>query len=521
MLNEGRRFVHGLRAFLRSQVAFDAVAAPVRERDARREQRFVNTLARVVWPYPAGPYHQLFDAAGIEAGDAVELVETKGLEGALDVFRDAGVYVAYEEFMGTQPAHRGSATFEFSPTDFHNPLVSPDYLSRTGASRSSGTTIPASFQDLRVRGINLGFAMLAWDALGTPSAVWFPVLPSAAGINATLMLALGGNPPERWFSQVAASSSGLPMSKRVLNATLPLAAIGTGLRLPRPRLTTDPAPVLAWARGALARHPRPLLATYPTSAVRLAELAKTEGVRLDGLIITVGGEPLTDAKVAHLAAVGARAINCYGFTQLGGVGMNCPHTGPEEVHIFTQDVVVRPRTRLRPDGVSVEAFCWTRLDDHVPLLAINLENDDFGTIIADGSDCGCVMSQTLRVPTRVRDIRGLSKIVAGGTTLPGEVFERLAEQILPAQFGGSSSQYQFAEVDDTGHTRLVLRIDPTVGPVAEDAVLDKVREIIRASQSGVLATDVWATSGALAVERAAPARTRAGKILPFETLRHD
>ena len=80
---------------------------------------------------------------------------------------------------------------------------------------------------------------------------------------------------------------------------------------------------------------------------------------------------------------------------------------------------------------------------------MNLENDDYGELIEDGPPCGCELER-LGARTKLRGMRGMSKIVAGGTTVPGEVFERLADDLLPAQFGGTGTHYQFFEHENDG-----------------------------------------------------------------------
>jgi phenylacetate-coenzyme A ligase PaaK-like adenylate-forming protein len=275
--------------------------------------------------------------------------------------------------------------------------------------------------------------------------------------------------------------------------------------------------VLDWALKALAGAGKAVIATYASSATQLAGAAERRGVRLDGLVLMIGGEPVTPAKRRAIEAVGAAAVDVYAFTQLGTAAMACPHT-PNELHVMEQALAVVPRRRVRTDGVVVDALLWTTLRPDARNVLVNVENDDYGTLSVDGDACPCWFGR-LGLRQRVSGVRGMSKMVAGGVTVKGEVFEELAETTLPDRFGGRSGDYQFIE-EQVGHeTRLVLRVHPRLPAVDEEAVLAVVAERLRQTETGRLADDVWSAQGAVRVVRSEAVRTRAGKILPYETLR--
>src|SRR3954447_25849827 len=122
----------------------------------------------------------------------------------------------------------------------------------------------------------------------------------------------------------------------------------------------------------------------------------------------------------------------------------------------------------------------------------------------------------LGVRTRLGGIRGMSKVVAAGITVPGETFDRLAEEILPSRLGGGPGDYQFVEDERGGATTVALRIHPRLGAVDEQAALDAVTGLLAETESGVLANAVWRPAGTLRVVRDVPAQTRAGKTLSYE-----
>ena len=110
----------------------------------------------------------------------------------------------------------------------------------------------------------------------------------------------------------------------------------------------------------------------------------------------------------------------------------------------------------------------------------------------------------------------MSKVVAAGINVPGEVFVRLAEVALPSRFGGGPTDFQFVEEECDGSTAVVLRIDPRLGAVDADGALRAVQEALRESEAGLVAEGVWGAS--LRVARAAPRPTRGGKVLAYEPL---
>jgi hypothetical protein len=519
VLGDTWRFSRGLRGLLRNAPTLAEAREAVAQRLARREQMFLESLDLLVWSRPDSVWRPLLAHAGVERGDLAALVEELGLPGALTRLRDEGVYVAYEEWLGHVPARRGSASFDLEPADFRNPCSTADLFVGSGGSRTSGIPVAWSFRHLR-RGVDRYVLRAAtWDVLDTPAAVWLPVLPSGAGIGTVLLLAGAGTVPERWFSPVRGNLEGLFTRRRVANAMLPTLGRALGARLPTPEFVTpqDPEPVLRWALDALRRHGRARLSGYTSSAVRLAQLACESGARLDGLMVACLGEPLGPARAEAIRASGAEAAGGYGFMQKGTVAHACPACRDEELHVLEDTVEVITRPRLRPDGVEVDAYLWTSLDDETPNVFLNVENDDYGGLIRDTEPCDCELG-SLGVRTRLSKIRGISKVSAQGMTVSGELLERLVGSVLPARFGGAASNFQFVEDGMPGEARLSLRIDPQVGDVDVEAVRETVQGELRRNAAGLLADEIWSSAGAFRVERAAPRITASGKVLALETL---
>jgi hypothetical protein len=520
IVGQGLQFMRGLRTFLRQPApTLEQARAELRNNFERRDERFLAVMDDLVWPVPTSPYRLLLRAAGLERDDVAELVMSRGLDGALTALRDSGVYVSYREWQGAIPIQRGATSFDVRPEDFFNPLLAADFLGSTGASRSGGTAVATTFHEMTDNGPRWLLRLEAEGAAGAPIATWLPVLPSSAGLTSVLKNAGVGRPPERWFTQVEPALRGIALEKRLSNVLLPLVGRSVGLRIPRPEFASaaDAAPVLQWALDAIQRTGRAFLATYASSAVRLAELAAERGARLDGLSVRMTGEPVTAAKAAALRGVGAMPFNNYGFMQKGGVASSCAHRPDEDLHLYADDTALITRAVTRPDGVGVDAFLWTTLATSTRSVFINVENDDYGLVRQDESPCACEWGQ-LGFRTTVSNIRGISKVVTGGVTVSSDVLVALAEEALPAAVGGGPLDYQFGEEEVGGESRLVLRIDPRIGDVDVDQAMAIVRSHLRRSEVGLLADEVWAPARSLRVERVAPHATRSGKVLTFEGL---
>src|SRR4029450_14013666 len=87
------RLVGGLRRFLRDPMTIDECRRVVQEAVAGREQSFLRLLERAVYANPRSPYLALLSHAGAQLEDVARLVDSEGLEGALDRLHDAGVHL--------------------------------------------------------------------------------------------------------------------------------------------------------------------------------------------------------------------------------------------------------------------------------------------------------------------------------------------------------------------------------------------------------------------------------------------
>lgn len=515
------RFVRGLRAFVRTPLDPSTIDRRVLDEHRQRDRRFLDTLDQLVWPVAGSPWRRFFQHVGAEPADVRQMVAERGLDGALAHLRDLGVYLTTEEATGEHPVRRGSTTFAVRPDELFNPIVTADFIAGTSGTRSTGTPVAASFLALRRMAVNLELTAALWEVSGRPHALWRPALPGSGGLIALLSSSVTGRPPERWFSQLDPRAPGVAASKRLANTVLPLAAWPTPLPRPVHVPTTLPTPVLAWCRDALQRAGRAALNVYPSSALRLAECAHEAEVSLEGLVLRLVGEPVTASKADRLRRSGASPVNAYAFAQQGAVATACPHDPDESLHLFEHEVAVVPRPRLRPDGAPVQAFLWTSLSPHARSVWINVENDDYGMVRHDESPCDCRLG-AMGMRTRLVGIRGMSKAVTGGVTVPAGVVDQLVDEVLPAHFGGGPGDWQLAEAETTGAggggSHLEVRVDPRLGLLDAGEVARVVLATLERTETGVLASSVWSAPGFIRVVRRSPEAARSGKTLPFETL---
>ena len=519
MARRGVAVARGLRRLVRHPVALDEARAVIAAEVAERSSRFLTSLDRLVWPYAESPTRRLLDGAGLEPADVEALVAEAGLTGALQRLRDAGVYLSYEEYQGREEVRRGSTRFTCSPSDFFNAVTAADYMAATGGSSGHGTPVELSFAWQHRQGRQRPVQLELAGVRGCPSAIWLPVFPSAAGFGAVMKNAAGGSLPERWFSQIPTDLGGIAQHKQLANRFLPAlnALSRSGLPSPEHCSSDDPEPVVAWMVDAVARAGGAAITGYASSITAAARWAVEHGVDLTGVAAFPASEPVTEGKLSVMRSAGMTAHPMYAFTPEGTVALQCDRCRAEEYHVWDQDVAVITRRRPRGDGSEVDAFLWTSLALEAPRVLVNVENDDYGTV-RDDLECGCALGG-LGLRTRVADVRGLSKVVSAGISLDGELFDELAEVVLPSRVGGQAGDYQFVEQETPSGTVVVLHVHPRVGEIDEDVVRHALQGALAVSDNGALAASVWSSGRGLPILREAPLTTAAGKTLSFDRIR--
>jgi len=515
------RFLAGLPRLVRRRMTVAEALAIVQERLRHRERSFLYVVERSIYGTPGSPYRALLDAAGCTFDDVRELVSREGLEGTLQRLRRDGVYVSFEEFKGLQPIVRGSHTIHTTPGDFDNPTAERYYTTTTGGSTGVGRRVQLDLQHLEALLPLRILVRHVQGIVGIPAASWSD-LPPAGGLQGVLLHAAAGEPATHWYCARMNGPDRAPLRFRAATfAALSVARLaGASVKWPR-HLPFDRAVELAqWARNQVQRAGACTIHASVSRILRIAVAAQEHGIDLKGTVLRGGGEPPTPAKVAQIIGTGATFHSSYAFSEVGTVGSSCINaSGPNDQHFMQDHLAMIQEPRQVPGfDIQVSAFCFTSLLPTTPKLLFNVESDDYGTV--DTRSCGCEWER-LGFPQHIRDIRSFRKLTGEGVTLVGSHLERILDELLPARFGGSALDYQFAEEEDErGFTRIVLRISPGITLGNEhDATEFVLRALGDSDAGGALIQSTWREAGTLQIRREAPSMTGRGKLMPLDIRR--
>ncbi|MCM2269675.1 MAG: hypothetical protein NDJ75_06205 [Thermoanaerobaculia bacterium] len=514
------RFARKLPSYLSHKDTPERGREVLAERLARRGENFLDVVERAVYAHPGSPYLPLLRAAGCEAGDLRKLVGERGVEGALEALRDAGVRVRFEQFKGHEPLVVAGRELPGGAALFVNPLSRKHLETMSSGSTGARTRNPIDLDHKAARAAVSPAIREAQGILGLPRARVGGMLPESSGFGGALSGGRGGTVAERWFTPVLSPPRRTELRFRVAHHFVVAVARLYGVRVPKP----EPLPVAEvirvarWAAETIARRGACVVHATPSMCLRIALAAREAGLDLTGLTFTAGGEPLTSAKAAAVTATGARIFANYNMSEVGAIGVFCTQpVAVNEQHVMIDQLALVQAPRQVGD-VEVDALLVTSLLPTAPKVLLNVETDDFGVL--EQRRCGCPLD-ALGLHTHVRDVRSFKKLTAEGMTLVGSEMEQVLEQVLPERFGGSALDYQLAEEEDAqGFTRLALRVSPSVGPLDERAVLATVLAALeKASISADLAIRLWNHTGAIRVVRAAPVVGARGKQQPLLLVR--
>ncbi len=506
------RLTRDLRPFVRTPINAETAMEVVRSRLAAREDRFLRMAEQAIFEHPQSPYLQLLREAGCEFGDLKALVTREGVDGTLSRLLDAGVYLSYDEFKGRKEVLRGGRRFAFREDDFDHPHLSPHFEARSGGTRGRGTVVKKSLQFIADLAANSALAIDAQGISRYKHVIWL-----IAGVTPTLLYAKLGRPPISWFYPVK------PLPLKMQAGSRYLAALSRLLpsRFPTPRFLDlqDPGQLAAWLTERLDEGEPVCVTTYASSAVRVCAAAGDKGLSLDGVCFITLGEPFTAAKQRAVAAVGARALVRYAFTEAGIIGYGCANARlPDDLHFFEDCYALTLRARkVVESGPSVDAFLFTSLLPTAPKVLLNVESGDYGVL--ERRACGCKLD-TAGLRTHLALIRSFEKLTGEGMTFVQTDLLRVIEETLPVHFGGASSDYQIIEEEgEDGILKLSLIVSPGIGPVdAERMRHTFLEELGRDGGFTRLQTELWRRAGTIQVKRQWPVATKAGKILPFHVV---
>jgi hypothetical protein len=506
------RLTRGLPRYLRHPFTPDEARHLLLRRLATREQRFLTVVEQAIYDHPRSPYLALLRSAGCELGDVQQLVVAEGLDGTLRTLARRGVYVTFDELKGRRDAVRGSQRFAFSPPDFDNPMIRPDFLRFTGGSTGRPTRAPYTLPYFAEWATSFSLALQAHRLHQPRVAFWRPI-PMAQAI----VFGMLGHPALGWFYPVHP----LPASVHLAARYLRVLGQSAGYTFPLPRRCDLARPDLLarWLTAQVHDGGPLVLWTMPSAAARLGTAATEAGLDLQGVTMLVGGEPTTAARRAHVERASARLIVTYSTVELTGLSYSCATpTAPDDVHVMLDlfAVVTHPRP-AGPGGPLVDACLLTSPSPVAGMVLFNAEMGDYARI--EERDCDCLLG-ALGLRTHLSEIRSFEKLTGEGVTFARSNLERILEEILPARFGGTMLDYQLAEEErPDSATGLVLRVSPSVGDVDEAAIRETVLDHL--GRSGPVEQHqigFWRGTGAIEIRRERPVATRAGKVLPFHLL---
>jgi len=517
----GARFLRRLPSFLRHPLSLGEARATLLRRLERREADFLTIARRAIYEHPGSPYRSLLNLAGCEYGDLERLVRKDGVEGALRILYRQGVYLTVDEFKGRRPVVRGNVTVAVDPGRLHNPISTSHVVVRTSGSRGSGTPVLLDFASIRECAVDTFLFLEAQGGTGWLKAIWG--VPGGTAISRFLEYSACGPPPLRWFSQVDPSAPGLHPRYRWSVRAMRLGGLLAGLSLPRLQHVPldDPLPIAHWMAEVLHSGLTPYLHTFASPAVRLCQAAFEARIELSGAHFTLGGEPVTEARMAVVRRVGAHGLPRYGSADTGGsIGDGC--LTPEvvdDVHLFHDlQAVIQPGPEGESFGLPATALLISSLRPTAPFILLNVSMGDQAVMTQRA--CGCPL-EGLGWATHLHTIRSYEKLTSGGMTFLDTDVIRVLEEILPARFGGAPTDYQLLEDEaEDGRPRLRLLVHPSVGLLESEAVAETFLMAIGAG-SGVKRVSglLWRDAGLLRVERRAPLTTATGKILHLHTER--
>jgi hypothetical protein len=331
-----------------------------------------------------------------------------------------------------------------------------------------------------------------------------------------------GKSVEKWFSQ-----SKLMLWPRTLkfffftNYTVYASRI-LGRPLPLPEYTPlDKAlEVARWLATKKEGGTPAVLDTNASSGVRVCLAAKEQGLDISETFFRFGGEPFTPAKAEVVAEMGGRAVCHYAISEIGTAGLACAAQNDlDDVHLLTDKLAViqRPRS-VGALGLRVGALVYTTVLPSCPRLMLNVESDDYGVL--EDRVCGCPIGE-LGFYHHLSRIRSYEKLTSEGVTFLGTELLRLVEEVLPARFGGHPTDYQLVEEEEGGLSKVKIIVNPRVGSISEEAVVDTVLQVLHSYPGGGVMTDKWRQGKTLRVVRKEPYVTRSAKILPLHILRNE
>jgi len=512
----GSRFLRDLPSHFRRPPL--TAADRQREIQGRLEHRAPDLMAvleSTVFSRPASLTARLLKHVGCEKGDIASLLAREGVEGTLEALFRAGVYLTLDEFKGRHPIVRGSLKLEGGPDAVRNPLARFHVPLRTSGSRGAGTPILIDLAYVHDMAVITEAMLTARGAERTIRATW--EVPGGGAVLRNLEFTSCGRPLARWFSQLPPDLPGIHPRYRWSATTLRLGGRLAGVAVPAPEYAPleEPLPIVRWMEEVLRSGQEPLLFSFPSAALRVAECAAARGVNLERAYVVTTGEPMTAARLSALQRIGLRIIVRYGTFEVLAIGYSCAEgEHPDDLHVLDD---IHGLIRVEKEGIHglrAGALLVTTLRSYAPFVLLNVSMGDAAVLRT--RHCGCPLER-LGWRRHLHSIRSFEKLTGAGMTFHDADVIRIFEEVLPGRFGGSPTDYQLVEGEsDEGHPTVQLRVNPRIGDVDSRSVRETFLSALGAtSGANRVMSEVWRDAGFPEVNRTAPHVTFTGKVLHF------
>jgi hypothetical protein len=512
-----------LRRVLKYPVTLDISEKIIRDRLERREENFLETIEKTIFAHQESPYRILLKRSGCRYEDIQRLVMTKGIEDTLRALYEKGVYIDILEFKGKKTVVRGEDRFNFNERNFSNPLLTDGLGTKSGGTRSAGTSMIVPLQYIEEHNPYGVFAAHECGILKNPAIIWLPILPAGEGLFFNLRFTAMGNPPVKWFSHVDERYIKPSVMDRLKTKSTIWMARLYGKRMPKPEFLDirDTAKIAWWMNENLGNSKGFSVVTYSSSALRLIMEAKKQGLKLGETVFWLMGEPLTDKILEEIKGLGCRAYSLFGCNELMIIGHGCANPCvPDDMH-FCKDklAVIQYKRKVEHSDVTVDSFLFTTILKSSPKIFLNTETGDYGFI--EKRNCGCGFER-LGFTEHIYAIRSFEKLTAEGATFIGSDLIPLVQKILPSEFGGNATDYQFIEeADENGIPRLYMLVSPDIGEIDEKRIKEIVFDTLTSGEySHSYSRAYWTQAETIQIKRIHPIPTIRGKIVPLHIRRN-
>ncbi len=423
-----------------------------------RETHFLELMRTAIFACPSNPYYRLFQWAGCSYQDLAAAVHGDGLEATLESLRKAGVYLSHDEFKGKKPVERSGKTIALDPGDLANPLVQGTLETSSSGSRSSGTVTRRSLEYQFYREAQERVFADEFDISRRTLVRLSSILPSTGGLRRGLLYPRRGSPVDRWFA--LAGSFRDSWHYRAFTKFLVLEARMLGIKTEFPTYlpSNDFSQVALHLARRRSEGANCLFSASVSLAVRVAAAAAEEGLDISGILFSVHGEALTEAKREVIEATGAKPYPGYTISELGKIGGPCRQMDQGNcVHVCLDSVALISYPRLAPlTEVEIDSLMFTRLD--------------------------------------------------------------ILERVLPERFGGTPTDYQLVEQEGSRQTEIELRVHPRLGALSEEEVKSFFLSELVKVYGGSLSRRTWLQTDGIQVVLDQPYMSGNRKVHPLHLL---